>query len=349
MGKGNYLIVGAGLAGISVAFHLIKKGKKVTVIDNGINHSSIVAAGQINPLVFRRMTKSWRVDDFLPYLTSFYTELENKTGAKFFIPIPIRRIFSSAHEKELWLKKQEREDFKNYMEIISDDDDKYDLVSNEFGSGRIKNSSYIIAKTFIEHSLRWIGENGTVLNENLQYSSIDPTTGSFNGEFYDQIIFCEGSSNNKNPWFKDFPVETTKGEVLTLHSTKFPTHESLNRKCFLLPIGGNLFRLGATYVWKTDNLVPTEDGKAELLQKLNYLSREKYECISHQVGIRPTSPDRRPIIGKHFDFNKLAIFNGLGTKGYMISPRLAKDFVEYLTEGTELDTEVKLERFLNKG
>lgn len=348
MGKENYLIVGAGLAGISVAVHLIKKGKSVTVINNGTNHSSLVAAGQINPLVFRRMTKSWRVDDFLPYLTSFYTELENKTGSKFFIPIPIRRIFSSAHEKDLWLKKQEREDFKNYMQIISDEDDKYDLVINEFGTGRIKNSSYIIAKTFIENSLRWIGENGIVLNEHLEYSLIDPVNGKYNSKVYDQIVFCEGSSNNNNPWFKDLPVETTKGEVLTLHSTEFPTHESLNRKCFLLPIGGNQFRLGATYVWETDNLIPTQEGKAELLEKLNYLSREKYECVSQQVGIRPTSPDRRPIIGKHVEFNKLSIFNGLGTKGYMIGPLLAKEFVEYLTEGAELDTEVKLERFLNK-
>jgi len=348
MEKENYLVVGAGLSGITVAFHLIKKGKNVTLVDNGLNHSSLVAAGQINPLVFRRMTKSWRVDDFIPYLTSFYKEFETLTDAKFFIPIQIRRIFSSLHEKELWLKKQQRDDFKNYMEIIDEADEMYDLTINEFGTGRIKNSSYIDAKSFLENSKKWLSEKGAILNESFDYNAFNPLNGDYKGSVYDQVIFCEGSSNNKNPWFNNLPVETTKGEVLTLSSSDFPTEESLNRKCFLLPIGDNKFRLGATYVWKTDNLTPTEEGKSELLEKLNFLSRKKYEFISHQVGIRPTSPDRRPIIGIHPKFEKLAIFNGLGTKGYMIGPLLAKEFVDYLLEGNELDQEVKLERFFNK-
>ena len=348
MEKENFLVVGAGLSGITVAFHLINKGKNVTLVDNVINYSSLVAAGQINPLVFRRMTKSWRVDDFIPYLTSFYKQLEELTNNSFFIPIRIRRIFSSLHEKELWLKKQNRDDFKNYMEIIDEEDEKYDLTINEFGTGRIKNSSYVDAKSFLESSKKWISENGTLLNESFDYESFNPLTGGYNGNGYEQVIFCEGYTNKENPWFKNLPVETTKGEVLTLSSPHFPTEESLNRKCFLLPIGENKFRLGATYAWKTDSLTPTEDGKSELLGKLNFLSRKKYEFISHQVGIRPTSPDRRPIIGIHPTFDKLAIFNGLGTKGYMIGPLLGKEFVDYLLEGKELDQEVKLERFLNK-
>jgi len=345
MEKENYLIVGAGLSGIAVAFHLIKKGKKVTIVDNGINHSSLVATGQINPLVFRRMTKSWRVDEFIPYLTYFYQELERLTDSKFFIPIPIRRIFSSEHEKDLWIKKQERVDFESYMESIKDEDISYDLTINEFGTGRIKNSSYVIAKVFLESSLEWIRNNGTIIHENFDYADINPRTSIYKDKVYDQIIFCEGSSNNKNPWFKNLPVETTKGEVLTIISKDFPTHESLNRKCFLIPIGNDHFRLGSTYVWDTNNLDPTEDGKVELLEKLNFLSRKKYEFIGHDVGIRPTSPDRRPIVGKHLEFNKLAIFNGLGTKGYMIGPLLAKEFVDFLLEDTELDKEVMLERF----
>ena len=348
MGKDNFLIVGAGLSGITVAFHLIKKGKKVTIVNSGINHSSLVAAGQINPLVFRRMTKSWRVDDFIPYLNSFYKELEALTNAKFFIPIPIRRIFSSEHEKELWLKKQQRVDFKSYMEIINDKDENYDLTINEFGTGRIKNSIFIDAKSFLENTLRWISLNGDLINETFDYNSVNPLVGEYNGRTYDHIIFCEGSMNNNNPWFNNFPVESTKGEVLTLYSKDFPKHESLNRKCFLLPIGDDKFRLGATYVWETDNLRPTKEGRAELLDKLNFLSKEKYECISHEVGIRPTSPDRRPIVGKHTEFSKLSIFNGLGTKGYMIAPLLAKEFVDYLTEGAKLDPEVRIERFFNK-
>ena len=76
MGKPKFLIVGAGLSGITVAIQLIRKGANVTLIDNGINFSSHVAAGMINPFVFRRMTKSWRVDDFIPNLKAFYRGME---------------------------------------------------------------------------------------------------------------------------------------------------------------------------------------------------------------------------------------------------------------------------------
>ena len=48
-------------------------------IAKNVNFSSRIAAGIINPLVFRRMTKSWRVDDFIPFLKSHYKELEELT------------------------------------------------------------------------------------------------------------------------------------------------------------------------------------------------------------------------------------------------------------------------------
>jgi len=341
----KYLIVGSGLAGISVAYHLIEKGFNVTMINNQENHSSLVAAGQINPLVFRRMTKSWRVDEFLPYAKTFYKDLEQKTSEEFYIPKTIRRLFSSAHEKELWLKKEDRIDFEPYMTKINSEDESYNLVKNEFGSGRIKQSSYVVAQKFLAGSLLWISKFGKISNETFDYDELNPSTGVYRGEEYDKIIFCEGYLNKNNPWFKHLPVETTKGEVLSFKSNHLPEEESLNRKCFILPIGKDVYRLGATYVWETENLEKTEKGKEELLAKYAMLSNDPIEILSHQVGIRPTSPDRRPIVGIHSEYEKLAIYNGLGTKGYMISPLLSREFIAFLIDGKELDKEIRLERF----
>ncbi len=65
MEKLSILIVGAGLAGTSLAQRLLEKQQQVTLIDSGQNNSTAIAAGIINPMDFRRMNKSWRVDDFL--------------------------------------------------------------------------------------------------------------------------------------------------------------------------------------------------------------------------------------------------------------------------------------------
>jgi glycine/D-amino acid oxidase-like deaminating enzyme len=344
--KKEYLIVGAGLSGICMSIHLIKNNHSVTLLDSGENFSTAVAAGQINPLVFRRMTKSWRVDDYLPYAEKFYTDLEIDTELPIYFPIQIRRMFSSAHEKVMWVEKQNREGFSDYLETITSEDDEYDLAQNDFGSGRIKKSSYVNALNFVEGGKNWIKKRATILTEKLDYSLIEPSSSSYKGKKYDFILFCEGSHNSDNPWFNQFVVEHTKGEVLTLKSDEISEHESLNRKCFLLPIGNKTFRLGATYVWNTPDRTLTQEAKDDLLDKVKLLTKKSFEVVDHQVGIRPTTPDRRPIIGKHPTFNNLLIFNGLGTKGYLMAPLLAKEFVDYLDFDKELDKEVRIERFI---
>ena len=49
----DYLIVGQGLAGSCMALQLLKRGKKILVIDQPhTNSSSMVAAGMFNPGTF---------------------------------------------------------------------------------------------------------------------------------------------------------------------------------------------------------------------------------------------------------------------------------------------------------
>ncbi len=61
----NILIIGAGLAGSSIAHRLIQQNQNVKIIDKGENFATSVAAGMVNPMVFRRMNKSWRLDEFI--------------------------------------------------------------------------------------------------------------------------------------------------------------------------------------------------------------------------------------------------------------------------------------------
>ena len=93
MEKLSILIVGAGLAGTSLAQRLLEKQQQVTLIDSGQNNSTAIAAGIINPIVFRRMNKSWRVDDFLQEAIAYYKHLEDNLNTRLIRPLFLRRLF----------------------------------------------------------------------------------------------------------------------------------------------------------------------------------------------------------------------------------------------------------------
>ena len=83
MKTANYIIVGQGLAGTILAQTLLQEGKSIIVIDElGFSNASRIAAGLYNPVVFKRLVKSWLADNLLPFMDEFYQEAEKLLGVK---------------------------------------------------------------------------------------------------------------------------------------------------------------------------------------------------------------------------------------------------------------------------
>ena len=111
---------------------------------------------------------------------------------------------------------------------------------------------------------------------------------------------------------------------------------------------GNTFKIGSTYEWHNASTNITHEAREELLNNLTYITKEKVEVLSQVAGIRPTTRDRRPLIGTHPNFPNYHIFNGLGAKGYMLAPLLSLEFTAYLSNKADLDKEVNVLRYFNK-
>lgn len=339
------LVVGCGVAGICLTHELLQVDCEVHVIDNGQNVSSTVAAGIINPLVFRRMTLSWRVSEFIPFAYKKYREMEQITGTSFFHPLVIRRLFPSEQELEFWKKKQLLPEYSDYMETLTEEDLHFPLEQNTFGTGRVKQASYIDAKGFIESNRNYFQSQGILSKETFNHQELDAENVIYKGTKYEFIVFAEGKDSTYNPLFGYLPLQQTKGEVLTIQSETIYSEESLNRKCFLLPLGNHQFKVGSTYVWDTDNTIPTEEGLQTITENLKSLTSEPYTILEHQAGVRPTVLDRRPLLGRHPRFPKMAIANGLGAKGYMLAPLLMNELLKYLLEGQEIPKDSHISRF----
>ena len=159
------------------------------------------------------------------------------------------------------------------------------------------------------------------------------------------IIYCEGFYGINNPYFNYLPFSPVKGELLDIEIQNADIQEIINQGAFVIPLGNEIYRLGATYSWHELDFLPTEQGKADLTEKYQKLMKPDMKILSHRAGVRPATKDRRPFLGIHPEFENIGIFNGLGSKGVSLAPYFARQFVDYLVNNKELDKEVNINRF----
>lgn len=69
-----------------------------------------------------------------------------------------------------------------------------------------------------------------------------------------------------------------------------------------------------------------------------------FEIINQVAGIRPTVKDRRPLVGQHKDYKNMYLLNGLGTRGVMIGPYVAKQLYELIHKDIPLEKDISLSR-----
>jgi glycine oxidase len=346
----DYIIVGQGLAGSVLAHTLLKKKKSILIIDDAtLSQSSNIAAGLYNPVVFKRLVKSWMVDELIPTMDEFYVELETLLDTKFYFKKSILKPFAEEQEKVLWLKKA-NEDVGKYLNKTIEDRSLDTIIYNSLGAGEVIGSGNLDPTLFLKSSRNYFQKSGSLINERFNYDQLQISTNqvSYNNSTADKIIFCEGYKAIDNPYFKWLPFKLTKGEILTIRLKEehlIPFDKVINKGLFILPIGNNIYKVGATYEWNDLKEEITAKGKSELVEKLSKVLRVPFEIINHQAGIRPTVNDRRPLIGIHPQHVPLIVFNGMGTKVVMLAPYFAKQLVAFLENKTPLHPEVDITRF----
>lgn len=346
----DYIIVGQGIAGTVLAHTLIKGGAKIVVInDFKTQNASKVAAGLYNPVVFKRLVKSWMADELIPYMDNFYAEMEQLLGGKFYYKKEIVKIFVNENEKELWMKKSKEEVGKYLSKEISKNYLSDIIFSNE-GVADTLNAGNLDIQHFLKLSADYFFSKGILHQEYFMYDDLIIEENHIKYHEYNakKIVFCEGYKAIDNPFFKDLPFKLTKGEVLTIElETKYACqiNKVINKAVFILPIGNNQFKVGATYEWNDLSEETTQKGKEELSEKLNKVLKVPYKIIKHEAGIRPTVIDRRPLLGLHVIHKTLGIFNGLGTKGVMLAPYFADHFAAFLAGKQTLNKDASIERF----
>lgn len=306
----------------------------------------MVAAGLFNPITGRRFVKTWKADQLFPYLDDYYRKLEIELQSKFLRHLPIFRPFFTIEEKNEMISKTNLQELGAYVDqILHFSPGNIDL-NNDLGGLLLRNTGYLDIPCLINSMREFIRSMGELREEAFEYEQLEilPKGIRYKDFTAEKIIFCEGAHASNNPFFKWLPFRPVKGEILMIRP-EIQIDFIYNRKIFVIPYKEGLSKVGSTYTWDYSDVHPTEEGKNYLEEKLNQISRVKYNVVGHFAGIRPATKDRRPFVGMHPDYPSIGIFNGLGSKGVSLGPYFAQQFVGYLLKDKELDKEVNINRY----
>lgn len=341
------LIVGQGLAGTLLAFRLWKNQVPFVVHDlkKGAT-SSAIAAGLINPIVVKHFGLSWMAEKFIPEAFSFYSYLEEQIKKPFFYPLNIVRIFHNHEQNQLWQKNSKVQTLASFMGPTIKE--LPNTVIAPYGAGLIKQAARIDTEAFIALSRDFFKHNQVLVSGNFNYDQLQlkDKLWFYKGVPYTHVIFCEGTEIDKNPWFGKLPVTPAKGQLVKISNPLLTEDFGLSRKIFILPQGNQTFKIGAT--WERSSEHTTTPEAAEYLESKFFElinNTGDFKVIDHYFGFRPTIPDRKPILGEHPIYKGLFVFNGLGSKGYMVTPWLTDHFYEHIFQGIDLIPEVSVEKY----
>jgi glycine oxidase len=344
----DYIIVGSGLAGICFAETASTNGKRILVFNDNSQNSSYVAAGLYNPVILKRFTEVWQSKEQLKLADEFYSQLEQKLNAKIDIKIPLLRKYFSIEEQNNWFTASDKPGLTDYLStaIINK---KYNSIDSPYGYGEVLQTGYVDTSILIDFYINYLSENNSYKNESFQHNEI-----IFHDDFVQyknskarHIVFAEGFGMLLNPFFNSLPLDGAKGELLLIKAPDLNLDVIIKTSIFIMPIGKDLYKVGATYNWTDKTNTPTQEGKEELLKELRDLIQCDFEVLDHYAGVRPTVKDRKPMLGTHPIYKNLHLLNGLGTRGVMLAPSMAKMLFEYIEHQVALDSYVNINRFKN--
>lgn len=345
----DYLIVGCGLAGISFAEKALQHSKTIFVVDNDSQNSSKIAGGLYNPVILKRFSEVWEAQSQLVTMNSFYAQLKPRIENQFDYKMPILRKFFSVEEQNNWFSASDK---PNLAPFLSTDlhFKAYKGITAPFGYGEVLYTGFVDTASLLQSYRNYLVDTNRFRQEALDYTAIsfEENCCNYKDIKAKHIIFAEGFGLHANPYFNHLPLDGTKGELFIIKAPGLDLDVIVNTSVFILPLGNDLFKVGATYNWKDKTDLPTEEGKAELVERIQEIIDCDFEIVSHFAGVRPTVRDRRPLVGTHAVHKRIHLLNGLGTRGVMLGPAMADALYNAIEKQIPLVKEIDIQRFSNK-
>ncbi|KAA0271917.1 MAG: FAD-binding oxidoreductase [Chloroflexi bacterium] len=362
------IVIGAGVMGASISFHLAERGLKVAILERRVTASG--ATGHSSGLV--RMHYDLAAESeltFKSYQIYFSNWKERVGGECGFQNTGFLQIAKREHEDKLRGNVANQQKIGINTSVISVDEVRKlfpDLVTEYFDYAAYEpDSGYadatLTTNSFIEAAKR----NGAVLIQNCEVTAIHASGGKVTsvsttkGDFSSPIVV-----NAAGPWAKhvaalaniDVPLVTWTHDVAFLHRPpalgKIPACIDDVINCYYRPEGSALI-LAAGEDESLRGEAPDEEDQTPTPTFLEKLIDQMVKRIpkieesglhSIHVGRDGITPDQRAIYSGT-DLNGFYLACGLSGTGFKTSPAAGASMSELILDGTPKTVDITPFRF----
>lgn len=360
----DVIVIGAGIAGSSCAYFLKKRGLKVLVLDRaGVakEGGSAAAGAFISPKIGKGLALQSLTNEAFDFAKSFYLE----HFPKYFAQTGVIRI-PKDEQDALAFGDYEQHNEAQYSWIEEDS-----LL--EMG---IKNAK----RSFLFDDAGVCDAQGlcTALLKDIDFEQYDVKTLQYDNGAWDigvykaeQLILATGYEKR----FFDMRYMGIKGTWGTRgdYASDLDLDVSMHKKISVSANVNGIIKIGATHEKEIKSCI---NCKEEPLQELLSVATEMVDTSDFKLknifcGMRAGSKDYFPLVGsvidvqemlssnpkllrgakphdglKHID--NLFVCNGLGGRGFVFAPMMAKMLTEHMLEGNEMDERVNPDRLFLK-
>jgi glycine/D-amino acid oxidase-like deaminating enzyme len=337
----DYLIVGQGLAGSVLACLWQMRRKNVLIIDNAHRTAaSLSAAGIMNPITGKRLNRPLLVDRLLENAFTVYPSIERFLGISFFRRRKVLRLLQSAEELLHWKERLASGNYAKYLGSI--DCPRIPDVESWFGGFEIAMAGRLDVAAFILRAREMFSATARLIESEFNCDDLRFSRNGVEWRGYSAkgVVFCEGYKLSGNSFFKSIQLNPAKGEILTLRAPSFTDDRIIQRGKWLFRSSKDEIKAGTTYTWDRLDERPTQAAREEIERAIRQFTSFEFEVIDQTAGVRPViRVDNRPIVGTHPENRRVAVLNGLGSKGVLLAPFASMQLIGSLEKGEPIHPE----------
>ncbi|MEH6407658.1 MAG: FAD-dependent oxidoreductase, partial [Leeuwenhoekiella sp.] len=276
----DYIVVGLGLAGMAFCEQLQNHNKTFVVFHDEKAGASRVAGGVYNPVILKRYSLPWQAEEQFDLAVPYFNNLSEKLGVKAVFSLPVLKLFSSAEDQNNWFEASDKPGLSRFIspEVIREN---LDFIEANYHFGQVKETGRVDISLLLDFYISYLSEKSLIEKSFFEYSKLEIAENQVKYADFraKKVVFSEGYGIKENPYFSALPLVGNKGEYITIKAPKLQLNAALKFSFFIIPIGNDLYKVGATFNWKDKDTVPSASSREENLSKLKKIITCDFEVV----------------------------------------------------------------------